>query len=58
MRQGFVYQISKEEYKKALAEGAHTLIGSHEGEIISADVEQAEDGTYWLQFIKEVENGK
>ena len=57
MRQGFVYQISKEEYKKALAEGAHTLIGSHMGEVISADVEQAEDGTYWLQFICEVSNG-
>ena len=58
MKQGFVYQISKDEYKKALREGAHTLIGNRKGELISADVEQAKDGPYWLQFICEVNNGK
>jgi len=57
MRQGKVFQISKEDYKKALEQGAKALIGAHEGEIITADVEQANDGTYWLSYIREVRNG-
>lgn len=58
MRQGKVYQIGKDDYKKALKYGAQSIIGKHEGKIISADVEQAQDGTYWLSFICEVEYGK
>ena len=58
MKRGKVFQISKDDYQKALKEGVTSIIGAHEGEIISADVEQAQDGTYWLQFISEVKNGK
>ena len=48
------YRISRDEYKRALENGATSIIGPHERNIISADVERAKDGTYWLSYIKEV----
>ena len=58
MIKGMFYQISKEDYMRAIKSGAKSIIGSHERNIISADVEQAKDGTYWLSYIKEVEDRK
>ena len=58
MTRGYFFQISKEEYKKAMVEGVQSIIGKHETNIVSADVEQAENGTYWLSFIREVKDGK
>ena len=59
MRQGKFYQISKEEYKKAMEQGVMSIIGAHIHHVISADVEQAEDGTCWLSIIQEWnEDGK
>ena len=55
MTQSKAFRISEREYKKALKNGAKSIIGKHE-KVITAEVKKLPDGSCWLAYECEVAN--